>query len=300
MQKPGYLRLLENGQLEKRVKTLKQMLSNCVLCPHRCRVNRLGGQRGYCKTLDRAVVSSAHPHFGEEDVLVGEKGSGTIFFSHCNLRCVFCQNYQISYCGEGEEVSSGELARIMLGLQKRGCHNINLVSPSHIVPQVVEAILIAAQQGLNIPVVYNTGGYDLVDTLKYLEGIVDIYMPDIKFADDRAGQRYLGVKNYSSMAKAAVKEMYRQAGDLKMDERNIAYRGLLVRHLVLPNNLAGTEDIIEFIAREISMNTYINIMPQYFPAHRAYRYEELGRGVTREEFRRALECARKAGLNNII
>lgn len=300
MDKPGYLDLLYNGQLEERSNKLKSMLEDCVLCPHQCMVNRLKGERGYCRTLDSVVVSGAEAHFGEEDELVGRYGSGTIFFSHCNLKCVFCQNYETSYCGIGEEISTNDLAQIMIKLQNKGCHNINLVSPSHIVPQIVEGILIAAKRGLNIPIVYNTGGYDLVDTLKLLDGIIDIYMPDIKFSNDDAGWKYLRVKKYYTIAKAAIKEMYRQVGNLKTDDRNIAYRGLLIRHLVFPENLAGTDKIMGFIAEEISKDIYVNIMAQYYPAHKALDFKELSRRITRQEYQNAIDSARLAGLKNYI
>lgn len=294
---PSYLNLLETDKFSNRVKSLKQMLENCVLCPHQCEVNRLKGERGYCKTLDKAVVSGVQPHFGEEDELVGIYGSGTIFFSYCNMKCAFCQNYEISYCGEGEEADANKLAEMMLYLQKKGCHNINLVSPSHIVPQIVEAIFIAAQKGLNIPIVYNSNGYDLTDTLRFLDNIVDIYMPDIKFSDDAIAQKYLGVKNYYTIAKAAVKEMHRQVGNLKTDNRNIAYKGLLIRHLVMPENLAGTEKIMKFIANELSKDTYVNIMAQYYPTHKAFDYEEISRRITRQEYEKAVNYALSAGLN---
>jgi putative pyruvate formate lyase activating enzyme len=208
MYRPKYLELLDNGELEKRVNKLKEMLTNCVLCPHQCEVNRLKGEKGYCKTLYNPIVSGASPHFGEEDELVGEYGSGTIFFSHCNLKCVFCQNYEISFCGEGSEISVEELAGLMLRLQRKKCHNINLVSPGHIVPQIVEAIYIAAKKGLNIPIVYNSNGYDLTDTLKFLDDVIDIYMPDIKFGDDKSGEKYLGVKSYYDIATSALIEMH--------------------------------------------------------------------------------------------
>jgi len=297
MHKAGYLPLLESGELLRRVEKLNKMLENCVLCPHQCKVNRLKGERGYCKTLNNVVVSGAEPHFGEEDELVGHNGSGTIFFSHCNLRCAFCQNYEISYCGEGKEMTVQQLSEIMLSLQKRGCHNINLVSPSHIVPQIVEAIYLASQKGLILPIVYNSGGYDLTDTLRMMEGIIDIFMPDIKFSSNELAERYIGVKEYSRIAKAAVKEMFRQVGNIAVDEENIAYKGLIIRHLVLPQNLAGTEEIMKFIANELSKDVYVNIMAQYFPAHKAYGIPELGRRITREEYARAVEAAKEAGLN---
>lgn len=296
MNKPSYLNLLENGELEKRVNILNKMLENCVLCPHKCKVNRLKGERGYCKTLNNVVVSGAQPHFGEEEELVGASGSGTIFFSHCNLSCVFCQNYEISYCGEGREMDPKELAEMMIHLQNRGCHNINLVSPGHIVPQIVEAVYSAAKQGLNIPIIYNTNGYDLTDTLKLLDGIVDIYMPDIKFSDDNIAFKYLRVKDYYKIAKAAVKEMHRQVGDLKTDERKIAYKGLLIRHLVMPENLAGTDEIMKFIAEDISKNTYVNIMAQYYPEHNAYDFKELSRRISKKEYIEAVNSAKIAGL----
>lgn len=298
MYQPGYLKLLENGQLEERVKLLKSMLTNCVICPHQCEVDRLNGEKGYCRNFDNVVVSGADPHFGEEKELVGLYGSGTIFFSHCNLKCVFCQNYEISYCGEGEEISCDELAEVMLSLQKDRVHNINLVSPGHIVSQIVEAIYIAAKNGLNIPIIYNTNGYDLTDTLKLLDGIIDIYMPDIKFADDEIAKKYLGVRNYYTIAKNAIKEMYQQVGNLKINEKNIAYRGLLIRHLVMPENLAATEKIMQFISEEISTEAYVNIMSQYYPAHKAFHYEKLSRGITKQEYKKAIEAAKLAGLTN--
>lgn len=298
MYQPGYLKLLVSGELEERVELFKTMLANCVVCPHQCKVDRMRGERGYCRTLDNVVVSGADPHFGEEEELVGRYGSGTIFFSHCNLKCVFCQNYEISQCGSGEEISTEDLAEIMLSLQRVGTHNINLVSPGHIVPQIVEAIYIAAKKGLNLPIVYNTNGYDLTDTLKLLTGIIDIYMPDIKFADDETAYKYLGVKQYYTIAKEAVREMYSQVGNLKTDPRNIAYKGLLIRHLVMPENIAGTGKIMEFIADEISTDTYVNIMAQYYPAHKAYKYTELSRGVSSKEYKQAVASAKAAGLKN--
>ncbi|WZL74209.1 radical SAM protein [Clostridiaceae bacterium 35-E11] len=299
MYKPSYLKLLKSGELKDRSNKLKAMLENCVLCPHQCQVNRLKGERGYCKTLSNAVVSGEEVHFGEEKELIGTYGSGTIFFSHCNLACVFCQNYEISYCGAGQEITTEELADMMLYLQNRKCHNINLVSPGHIVPQIVEGIFLAAKKGLSIPIVYNTNGYDLTDTLRLLDGIIDIYMPDIKFADDQIAKKYLGVKNYYTITKNAVKEMYRQVGSLTTDEHHIAYRGLMIRHLVMPQNIANTKKIMQFIADEISKDTYVNIMAQYYPAHKAYGFEELKRGITRQEFSRAIASARSLGLNNI-
>lgn len=275
------------------------MLKNCVLCPHQCEVNRTKGERGYCQTLKNPVVSGAEVHFGEEPELVGENGSGTIFFSHCNLSCVFCQNYEISYCEEGHEVSPDQLAVMMLRLQRKGCHNINLVSPGHIVPQIVESIFLASQKGLSLPIVYNTNGYDLTDTLKLLEGIIDIYMPDIKFSDDALGSKYLGVKNYFTIAKNAVIKMYQQVGNLQTDHRDNAQTGLMIRHLVMPQNLAGTDEIMRFIANNLSIDCYVHIMAQYFPTHRAYLHKEISRRITNDEFLHAVLLAKSAGLRNI-
>ncbi|MEN2996239.1 MAG: radical SAM protein [Acetomicrobium sp.] len=284
-------------KLSERLEKALEISSNCELCPRKCHVNRLKDEKGFCKTGRNAVVSSYGPHFGEEKVLVGRFGSGTIFFTHCNMSCVFCQNYDISQLGKGNEVSAQELADIMLELQRMGCHNINLVSPTHCVPQIMEALLHAFEEGLKVPIVYNTGGYDSVDTLKLLEGIVDIYMPDIKYGDDERGMRYSSAPNYFSVAKSAVKEMHRQVGDLKTDDSGIAAKGLLVRHLVLPNDLAGTEKVMEFLATEISTETFVNIMDQYRPLYKAKQYPELSRSVNRAEFQRAVEIARKHGIH---
>ncbi|WP_238472702.1 radical SAM protein [Desulforamulus profundi] len=232
-------------------------------------------------------------------MLVGTRGSGTIFFSYCNLSCKFCQNYDISQCGEGRQVTAKELADIMLELQDSGCHNVNLVSPSHFVPQILEALVSAVEDGLTVPLVYNTGGYDSQETLSLLDGVVDIYMPDIKFGSDEAGKKYTGVPDYFSVVRRAVKEMYRQVGDLQVDKNGIAVRGLLVRHLVMPHNLAETGEIMKFLAKEISPRTFVNIMDQYYPAHEARRYPEIARRTTAEEYRRALEEARRAGLTRI-
>jgi putative pyruvate formate lyase activating enzyme len=245
------------------------------------------------------VVSSYGPHFGEEAPLVGQGGSGTIFFTNCNLKCVFCQNYSISQIGEGREVTAEELAAMMLSLQRRGCHNINLVSPTHVVPQILEALELAVAGGLSVPLVYNSGGYDSVETLKLLEGIVDIYMPDMKYSHDEIARQYSGIDNYPSVNRAAVKEMHRQVGGLKVDERGIAIKGLLIRHLVLPHGLAGTEETTRFLAREVSLNTYLNVMAQYHPCHQAFRFPLLSRAVTREEFDEAVSLARRQGLKRL-
>lgn len=298
MGRAAYLKLAP-GELAERAEKAVEMLGECEVCAQQCRVNRLQGELGACRGGRLAAVSSYGPHFGEESPLVGSGGSGTIFFTHCNLSCEFCQNCDISQEGSGEEVSAEELAEMMLALQKRGCHNINLVSPSHFVPQFLEALATAAAKGLEIPIVYNTGGYDAIKTLEVLDGVVDIYMPDIKFGDDDAGRKYAGAAGYFSVARQAVKEMHRQVGDLVINEKGIAERGLLVRHLVLPGNLARTEKIMKFLAEEISPNTFVNMMDQYYPAFRAFGHPELSRRITREEYGQALKTAREAGLKRV-
>jgi putative pyruvate formate lyase activating enzyme len=245
------------------------------------------------------MVSSYGPHFGEEAPLVGRHGSGTIFFTYCNLHCTFCQNYTISQLGEGSPINKEQLAEMMLSLQSRGCHNINLVSPTHVVPYILEALELAADKGLHLPLVYNSGGYDAVETLKLLDGIVDIYMPDMKYSDAKTAEELSGIKGYPEINKAAVKEMHRQVGDLRLDEDGIAQRGLLVRHLVLPNKLAGTEGVVRFLAREISANTYLNIMAQYHPCHRAFDMPQLARPLLEQEFQDAIDLAHRQGLNRL-
>jgi len=245
------------------------------------------------------MISSYGPHFGEEAPLVGINGSGTIFFTHCNLRCIFCQNYSISQLGEGTKTSSDELARMMLSLQARGCHNINLVSPTHVVPFILDALELAAGMGLHLPLVYNTGGYDSLETLKLLDGIVDIYMPDMKYSDEKTGEQLSGIKDYPKINRAAIKEMHRQVGDLQIDDHGVAQRGLLVRHLVLPDRLAGTEEVVRFLAREVSTDTYLNIMAQYRPAYKAHTVPSVSRPVFREEFQEAITLARQQGLHRL-
>ncbi len=295
---PSYVKLSKED-FQKRIESLRSMMERCVICPHCCGVNRLKGEIGFCKARDKVKISSCFPHFGEEDVLVGRHGSGTIFFSYCNLRCVFCQNYTLSQGIEGREVSTEELAMMMLKLKEQGCHNINLVSPSHYVPQIVEAISMAASEGLNIPIVYNTGGYDSVAILKLLQDIIDIYMPDTKYMDEELGKKYSKIGNYPRVLKAGLKEMHRQVGDLEIKD-GLAVKGLLVRHLILPNRLAGTKELLQFISEEISTNTYINLMGQYYPTHEVYKYPELTRRATREEVREAFEYAETLGLDRVI
>ncbi len=262
-------------------------------------MNRLKGELGKCNTGRQAVVSSFGPHFGEESPLVGSGGSGTVFFTYCNLKCCFCQNYAISQLGEGRETGADELAGMMLYLERQGCHNINFVSPTHVVPQILEALEIAVKQGLSVPLVYNTGGYDSLEILKILDGIVDIYMPDIKYSDGQNAERLSGIKDYPEANRAAVKEMHRQVGDLRINERGVATRGLLVRHLVLPQGLAGTAGVCRFLSEEISQNTYLNVMSQYRPCFKASEIPELKRSISREEFTEAVETARSCGLNRL-
>jgi len=295
----AYLELSNTGELRKRIEPAVSLLESCSVCPHSCGVNRLADHTGKCRTPREAMVSSYGPHFGEEAPLVGKHGSGTMFFTNCNLSCLFCQNYPISQLGQGQKVSKEELAQIMLSLQARRCHNINLVSPTHLVPQILEALELAIESGLRLPLVYNSGGYDSVETLKMLDGIVDIYMPDMKYDDEQVARELSGIEDYPAINKAAIKEMHRQVGDLQVDEHGVARRGLLVRHLVLPHSLAGTKGIVDFLGREISCNTYVNIMAQYQPCHNAFHVPSLTRPISSAEFREAVSLARDAGLNRL-
>jgi putative pyruvate formate lyase activating enzyme len=294
---PAYLKHLRSGELKRRVAEAYARLEACDICARECGVNRrLGAEGAGCHTGERAIVSSYGPHFGEEDPLVGRGGSGTIFFSWCNLSCQYCQNYEISQGGMGQEVEPEDLAHMMLSLESQGCHNVNFVSPSHVVPQILAGLLIAAEAGLRLPLVYNTGGYDSLKTLALLDGVVDIYMPDMKYADAGVAQRCSKIRNYPQANQAAVVEMQRQVGDLTMGERGVARRGLLVRHLVLPEELAGTAEIVRFLRDEISPNTYINVMAQYRPCYRAREYPPLDRSITNQEYAAAVRLAQEAGL----
>ena len=293
---PGYLKLQKNGELKTRIKKLYKLLRECKICPRKCGVNRLKGERGFCKSGLEPIVSSFHPHFGEEPPISGCRGSGTIFFTHCSLKCVFCQNYPISHLGNGNEISVEKLAEGMLNLQKMGCHNINLVTPTHFSPQIVQALSIAIERGLHIPLVYNCGGYEAVETLRLLEGMVDIYMPDIKYGGKEEGEKYSSASNYFEVAKKAVKEMFKQVGNLRLNKEGIVYKGLLVRHLILPRGLAKTRNVLKFIAKEISPLTYISLMSQYFPAYRAQEFKELNRRITQEEYEEVLEITEELGL----
>lgn len=283
---PSYLSLTEE-QWKERIEKALSLLESCEVCPHRCGVNRLKGELGFCKTGKNAIVDSYFPHRGEEKPIRGYRGSGTVFFSYCNMRCVYCQNYQISQLGEGREVSPEELAEIFLELQAMGCHNLNLVTPSHVVPQILSALYLAVQKGFRLPIVYNTSSFDSLESLRLLEDIVDIYLADLKYADGEIARRYSKVKNYSEVAMTAIKEMHRQVGDLILDERGIAIRGLLVRHLVLPNGLAGTEKVAEFLG-SLSKNMAVNVMDQYYPSYMAWKYPELSRRITQREYHQAL------------
>ena len=289
---PGYLALAESGTLAERMRQAYRRLEDCDLCARYCHVNRLESLRGVvCRTGQRAIVHSYGPHHGEEGPLRGRHGSGTIFFSWCNLRCDFCQNWDISRKGRGVEREPSEIADMMLELQAMGCHNINFVSPSHVVAQIIAAVEIATRRGLHLPLVYNTGGYDSIEALQLLDGIIDIYMPDMKYGDSDKAHRFSHVRDYVRFNCAAVREMYRQVGDLVLDDQGIAQRGLLVRHLVLPENLSGTDRVLRFIADEISINTYVNLMDQYRPCYRADEHPPLDRRISSAEYRQALQWA---------
>ena len=295
---PAYLALYRSGELQRRAKAALERLADCHVCPRNCGVNRLANKTAACKSGRYALVGSHFAHFGEEDCLRGWNGSGTIFFSWCNLRCVFCQNFDVSQDGMGLEARPERLAQMMLELQEMGCHNINFVTPEHVVPQLLEALPLAVARGLRLPIVYNTSAYDSLDSLHLMEGIVDIYMPDFKFWDDRLSLRFLKAKDYPEAARQAVREMQRQVGPLKMDENGMAKRGLLVRHLVMPGQIAGTESIMHFLAEEVSPDTYVNIMDQYYPAGKvsAEKYAEINRRTTSQEYKQGVELARAAGL----
>ena len=296
---PGYIHLLESGELERRVQSAHQHLVNCDVCPRACQVNRLAGRLGVCRTGALARVCSFGPHHGEERPISGWRGSGTIFFGRCNLGCVYCQNADISQASTGREVGPDELGSIMLNLQAGGCHNINLVSPSHVIPQILEGVLCAAGQGLRIPLVYNTGGYDSLEMLALLHGVVDIYMPDMKYGNEAAGWKYSCVRDYPAINQKAVLTMQQQVGDLQINEAGIAMRGLLVRHLVLPGDIASSEKILKFLAEQVSTRVYLNIMAQYHPAYQAGRFPELDRPVTRQEVREVRRFAQALGLTRL-
>lgn len=295
---PSYLNLSQK-ELERRAEKAWKLLNPCHVCPRKCGVNRLDkrstSKRGFCQVGAKPLVSSYHPHHWEEKCISGWQGSGIVFFTSCNLACVYCQNYEISQLRLGQAVSCQRLSEMMIELQNMGCHNINLCSPSIYVPQILKALTFALPLGLNLPFVYNTGGYDSVQTLKLLNGIVDVYMPDIKYSDNQIGLKYSKVPNYWDIVKKAIKEMFRQVGDLVI-ENGLAKRGLLIRHLVLPNNLAGTKKVVQFLAKEISNGTYVNIMDQYWPTNKTHLYPKINRRITQKEFEEAIKLAKDAGL----
>lgn len=294
---PSYKKLLKNNSFQERIDKAYKILESCNLCPRNCHINRLKGRKGYCGGDDRMIVSSYGPHYGEESPLVGTGGSGTIFLANCNLKCIFCQNYDISHEERGQEKSPEELAMIMKGLQEEGCLNINFVTPTHYLPYIIEGIKIAGENGLNLPIVWNCGGYESPEIIKLLEDIVDIYMPDFKFYDDNVASKMINTKDYFLMAGESLKEMHRQVGDLLI-EKGIAKRGILIRHLVMPENMAGTKEVMKFIAG-ISKNSYVNIMDQYRPCYKAHNMSEINRRITPSEYRKAVEDAKEAGITRL-
>ena len=292
--------LLRSGELQRRAEQSRDVLQACSLCPRICGINRLEGAHGICATGRSARLASYAPHFGEEQPLVGTHGSGTLFFASCNLRCCFCQNYEISHFPDNyPEVSAGELAAVMLKLQRKGCHNINLVSPGHVVPQIIEALIIALEQGLAVPIVYNSSGYEAADTLELLDGVIDIYMPDFKFWSAQSSSSYCHAEDYPDIARAALLTMHRQVGDLVIDDRGLAVEGLLVRHLVMPGAISESKEILAFIAASLSSRTYVNIMDQYRPCGTAHHHEGLNRPVSSGEYLEALRFAEQSGLTRI-
>jgi putative pyruvate formate lyase activating enzyme len=290
---------ISDTELQERIQAAYKLLESCRVCPRECGANRLMDEKtGFCRSGLNPVISSVSPHHGEEPPISGTKGSGTIFFTKCNLKCVYCQNYPISQMGNGVERSPGELACQMIWLQEQGCHNLNLVTPTHFMPQILKAIGIALERGFNLPIVYNTSGYESLEALRLLDGIVDIYMPDMRYSDDRMAVKYSVAPHYAEINRAAIKEMYRQVGNLVLDENGIAKKGLLIRHLVLPDGISGTEGIVKFLADEISKNVYVSLMSQYFPAYKATAMKELSRRITGEEYEEAYQIMQKYGLEN--
>ncbi len=297
---PKYIQPYKSSQLINCIEILTKRLSNCDLCPRNCKINRLKGEKGICSTGQNVIVASYGPHFGEEAPLTGKFGSGTIFFSNCNLLCNFCQNYDISHEGRGVEISIEQLAGIMISLQDRGCHNINFVTPTHVVLQIMQALKIAIDNGLNIPLIYNTSAYDSIETIKLLDGIIDIYMPDMKFFDNKVAELTCNVSDYVENAKSSILEMHRQVGDLLINPEGIAVKGLLIRHLIMPHNFSGTEQVLDFIAEEISHETYVNIMPQYRPEGEAYSVKEISKSLDYSDYINAGKYADRIGLINLL
>jgi len=295
---PSYLESYHNGSLKKIITETYRMFGSCEICPRRCKVNRLKDEKGFCKTGLKVKVCSFLPHHGEEPPISGERGSGTIFFSNCNMGCVYCQNYEFSQLGQGREVEVEELADFMLQLQKMSCHNINLVTPTHVMPQILKALDMAIAGGLKIPIVYNTGGYELAEVIKLLEGIVDIYLPDMRYADSDMAIKYSLAPDYPKYNQDALKEMHRQVGVARMDNYGIIKRGVIIRHLVLPDKIAGTDKIIRFIAQELSPDSYVSLMSQYRPCYQANKFKEISRRLRAEEYEEAKEAMQKYGLSN--
>jgi putative pyruvate formate lyase activating enzyme len=289
---PSYINLFEKGELNKRVELLQEFIKECQLCPRQCHVNRLNGEVGYCGAGSDLMVSSAFPHFGEEPPLVGFNGSGTIFLTHCNLRCIFCQNYDISHLGRGDRITLSDMARAMVKLQEMGCHNINFVTPTHYASQILASLPKAIEWGLRLPIVYNCSGYESIEVIRLLEGVVDIYMPDVKFMDEKYSKRYSNAPDYPEVIKKVLKEMHRQVGDLTTNSKGVAERGLLIRHLVMPGGVASSEAVLKFIAEEISVHSYVNIMNQYRPEYRANEYSEISHPITHQEYLEAIQLAK--------
>ncbi len=297
---PIYYKLYESGELDKRIEKAYKILEKCEICPHKCKVDRTKNEKGFCRSGINPIVSSYNPHYGEEPPISGVYGSGTIFFTNCTMRCIFCQNYPISQLGQGKEVSVEDVAYMMVYLQKKGCHNINFVTPTHFVPQILKALKIAISRGFKLPLVYNTSGYESIETLKLLDGIVDIYLPDMKYADEEMAFKYSGIRNYPEINQRAIKEMHRQVGDLKTDRYKIAYKGVLIRHLVLPYNIAGSKKILDFLKNNVSLTITIGIMSQYFPAYKAVDDSKLKYKITPEEYQEVVDYAISLGFQNLL
>lgn len=297
---PAYEILEGEGKFAQRIDEAYSIFERCRLCPRQCEVNRHKGEKGFCRAPVQPVVYSAHPHFGEEICLVGKNGSGTIFFSNCNLRCIFCQNWPISHEGKGKVLADKDVADMMLHLQRLGCHNINVVTPTHVMPNILNATRIAFKSGLRLPLVYNTSGYERLEILKILDGIVDIYMPDMKYMDSDKAEKYSsGASDYPEVTTKALVEMHRQVGELQLDQQGIAHRGLMIRHLVMPNRVAGTREFVKWVAEKLPKSTYVNIMAQYRVEYKAFEYPEIARGITVQEFLEAMDWAEKNGLTNL-
>ncbi|GAB4397076.1 MAG: radical SAM protein [Anaerolineales bacterium] len=296
---PAYLNLLHTGELQQRAEQATAALAACTLCPRNCKTNRVAGKTGFCRIGATAIVADYGTHPSEEICISGTRGSGAIFFAGCGLRCLYCQNYSISQTAHGQPVTPQELAQMMLSLQTRGCHNINLVTPTHVVPQILAALVIAAQNGLRLPLVYNSSGYENLQTLQWLDGIIDIYLPDMKYANPQPARYYSKIRNYAEANQTAVREMYRQVGNLTLDSSGVAQRGLLIRHLVLPNGLAGTAQIANFVAQELSPETHFNLLAQYVPHYKADQFPNIARPITPQEYADAQAATQSAGLRNV-